>query len=146
MQWTAFSVSRRGATIFPFKKLLSYPHEVEWTPFQTHHSTENLVAPGIEPGACRSVAMNSNHQTTEAFIAHKHRMYIYFTDISNILTNMLIKLIKCGLMPSKSISILLHYRWKNTNNVMSKAVSLFEDPWLKIHQGETSRNSHSVNG
>jgi hypothetical protein len=29
---------------------------------------------------------------------------------------------------------------------MSKAVSLFEDPWLKIHQGETSRNSHSVNG
>jgi hypothetical protein len=24
--------------------------EVKWTPFQTHYFTENLVAPGIEPG------------------------------------------------------------------------------------------------
>jgi hypothetical protein len=26
-------------------------HEAEWTPFQTHYFSENLVAPGIEPGA-----------------------------------------------------------------------------------------------
>jgi hypothetical protein len=26
-------------------------HEAEWTPFQTHYSLENLVAPGIEPGS-----------------------------------------------------------------------------------------------
>jgi hypothetical protein len=25
--------------------------EAEWTPFQTHYFSENLVAPGIEPGA-----------------------------------------------------------------------------------------------
>jgi hypothetical protein len=25
-------------------------HEAEWTPFQTHYCSENLVAPGIEPG------------------------------------------------------------------------------------------------
>jgi CBS-domain-containing membrane protein len=25
-------------------------HEAEWTPFQTQYVTENLVAPGIEPG------------------------------------------------------------------------------------------------
>jgi hypothetical protein len=27
------------------------PHEVEWTPFHIHYFSENLVAPGIEPGA-----------------------------------------------------------------------------------------------
>jgi hypothetical protein len=26
------------------------PHEAEWTPFQTYYFSENLVAPGIEPG------------------------------------------------------------------------------------------------
>jgi hypothetical protein len=36
-----------GAATFPFKQLLSYPHEAEWTPFQTHYFSENLVAPGI---------------------------------------------------------------------------------------------------
>jgi hypothetical protein len=30
--------------------LLNYPHEAEWTPFPTHYFSENLVAPGIEPG------------------------------------------------------------------------------------------------
>jgi hypothetical protein len=32
-----------------FKKLLIYAHEAEWTPFQTHCYSENVVAPGIEP-------------------------------------------------------------------------------------------------
>jgi hypothetical protein len=45
---------------------LSYPHEAEWTPFQTHYFSENLVAPGIEHGASESVARISDHQTTEA--------------------------------------------------------------------------------
>jgi hypothetical protein len=31
-------------------KLLSCTHEAEWTPFQTHYFSENLVAPGIESG------------------------------------------------------------------------------------------------
>jgi hypothetical protein len=26
-------------------------HEAEWTPVQTNYFSENLVAPGIEPGA-----------------------------------------------------------------------------------------------
>jgi hypothetical protein len=30
------------------KYLLSCTHEAEWTPFQTHYLSENLVAPGIE--------------------------------------------------------------------------------------------------
>jgi hypothetical protein len=42
-------------------KLLSYPHEAEWTPFQTHYFSENLIAPGIEPGSSGSVARNSDH-------------------------------------------------------------------------------------
>jgi hypothetical protein len=46
---------------FPFKFFLSYPHEAEWTPFQTHYFSENLVAPGIEPGTSGSVAWNSDH-------------------------------------------------------------------------------------
>jgi hypothetical protein len=33
---------------FSFKQLFIYPHEAEWTPFQTQCYAENLVAPGIE--------------------------------------------------------------------------------------------------
>jgi hypothetical protein len=36
-------------------------HEAEWTPFQTHYCSENLVAPRIEPGTSGSVTRNSNH-------------------------------------------------------------------------------------
>jgi hypothetical protein len=40
---------------------LSCTHEAEWTPFQTHYFSENLVAPGIEPGTSGYVARNSDH-------------------------------------------------------------------------------------
>jgi hypothetical protein len=36
-------------------------HETEWAPFQNHYYSENLVAPGIEPGTSLSVARNSDH-------------------------------------------------------------------------------------
>jgi hypothetical protein len=32
------------------KYLLSCTHKAEWTPFQTHYYSENLVEQGIEPG------------------------------------------------------------------------------------------------
>jgi hypothetical protein len=32
-----------------------------WTPFQTHCYSENLVAPGIEPGTSGLSARNSDH-------------------------------------------------------------------------------------
>jgi hypothetical protein len=51
---------------FSFKHLLSCPHEAEWTPFEIRCFSENLVAPGIEPGTSGHVARNSDHQTTEA--------------------------------------------------------------------------------
>jgi hypothetical protein len=35
---------------FSIKELLSCTHEAEWALFQTHHFSENLVVPGIEPG------------------------------------------------------------------------------------------------
>jgi hypothetical protein len=34
---------------FSFKYLLSCTHEAEWTPFQPHYLSQNLVASGIEP-------------------------------------------------------------------------------------------------
>jgi hypothetical protein len=40
----------RGRYFF-FQVLLKCTHEAEWTPFQTHYFSENLVAPGIEPGS-----------------------------------------------------------------------------------------------
>jgi hypothetical protein len=46
---------------YPFKQIHSYPHEAEWTPFQTHYFSENLVAPGIEYGTSGSVARNADH-------------------------------------------------------------------------------------
>jgi hypothetical protein len=36
-------------------------HEAEWTSFETRYSSENLVAPGTEPGAFGSVARSSDH-------------------------------------------------------------------------------------
>jgi hypothetical protein len=47
--------------MFPLKQLINYPHEAEWTPFQTHYFSENLGAPGFEPVAYGSVARNSDH-------------------------------------------------------------------------------------
>jgi hypothetical protein len=38
----------------------------EWTPFQTHCCAENLVAPGIEPGASGLAVRKSDHWTAEA--------------------------------------------------------------------------------
>jgi hypothetical protein len=39
-----------------FKRLLICSHEAEWTPFQTHCYSENLVEPGMEPGTSVSAA------------------------------------------------------------------------------------------
>jgi hypothetical protein len=36
-------------------------NEAEWTPFQTHYFSENLVAPEIKPGTSGSVGRNSDH-------------------------------------------------------------------------------------
>jgi hypothetical protein len=44
-----------------FFQPLSYHHEAELTPFQTHYFSENLVASGIEPDTPGSVARNSGH-------------------------------------------------------------------------------------
>jgi hypothetical protein len=46
--------------ISDFLDPLSYTHEAKGTPFQTHYFSENLVAPGIEPGTCGTVARNSD--------------------------------------------------------------------------------------
>jgi hypothetical protein len=35
---------------FSIKQLLSCTHKAEWTPFQTHCFSENLVAQGSNPG------------------------------------------------------------------------------------------------
>jgi hypothetical protein len=40
--------STRAAT-FSSKQLLRCTHEAEWTLFQTHYFSENLVTPKIEP-------------------------------------------------------------------------------------------------
>jgi hypothetical protein len=38
-----------GAVNFSSKQPLNCTHEAEWTPFQTHYFSENMVALGIEP-------------------------------------------------------------------------------------------------
>jgi hypothetical protein len=65
-QWIPTAVNlvffpRPGAATFPFEYLLSYPHEAEWTPFQTQYFSENLAGPGIEPETSGYVARNSDH-------------------------------------------------------------------------------------
>jgi hypothetical protein len=46
---------------FSIKQLLSCTHESEWTPFQTHYFSENLVVPGIEPATSGFIARKSGH-------------------------------------------------------------------------------------
>jgi hypothetical protein len=45
-----FSFYRPEPLLLSSKQLLICTHEAEWTPFQTHYLSQNLVAPGIEPG------------------------------------------------------------------------------------------------
>jgi hypothetical protein len=45
-----FSDFYTEAATFCFKQLLNCNHEAEWTLFQTHNFSENLVVPGIELG------------------------------------------------------------------------------------------------
>jgi hypothetical protein len=51
----------RPELLLSIKYLFSCTHEAEWTPLQTHCFSENLVAPGIEPG---SLNLQSRTQTT----------------------------------------------------------------------------------
>jgi hypothetical protein len=46
-----FSAFYIGASTFSFKQLLNCTYEAEFTPLQTHFFSENLVAPGTEPGS-----------------------------------------------------------------------------------------------
>jgi hypothetical protein len=45
---------------FFFQVVPQFAHEAQWTPLHTHYTSENLVAPGIQPGPL-SVARNSGH-------------------------------------------------------------------------------------
>jgi hypothetical protein len=45
-----FGFLDRSRPRFSLKQLLNCTYEAEWTPFQTHYVSENLVPPGIEPG------------------------------------------------------------------------------------------------
>jgi hypothetical protein len=49
------------ASTLSFKKILNYPHEVEWTLFQIRYFSDTLVVPGIEPETSGSAARNSDH-------------------------------------------------------------------------------------
>jgi hypothetical protein len=46
---------------FSFKQLLIYAHYANWTQFQTHCNSENVVALGNEPRTSGSAARNSDH-------------------------------------------------------------------------------------
>jgi hypothetical protein len=44
------SLSQRDGYLLPYSRISRLLNEAEWTPFQTHYFSENLVASGIEPG------------------------------------------------------------------------------------------------
>jgi hypothetical protein len=55
------SVFYTGAAIFLSSGSSFILTRAEWTPFQTHCYSENLVAPGIEPGTSGTAARKSDH-------------------------------------------------------------------------------------
>jgi hypothetical protein len=62
-QWipTAVNMGFQDRSRYLSIQVAPQPHEAEWTPFQTHYFSENLVAQGIEPGPSGSVARHSDH-------------------------------------------------------------------------------------
>jgi hypothetical protein len=48
----------RSRCFFFIQYLLSFTHEAEWTPLQTHYFLEKLIAAGIGPGTSGPVARN----------------------------------------------------------------------------------------
>jgi hypothetical protein len=55
------SVFKTGAATFLSSSFSFILTRAEWTPFQTHCYSENLVAPKIELGTSGLVARNSAH-------------------------------------------------------------------------------------
>jgi hypothetical protein len=49
------------STADPYGRILDCTHEAEWTPFQTHYFSENVVALGIETETSGLVARNFDH-------------------------------------------------------------------------------------
>jgi hypothetical protein len=74
-----------GVVSFPFKQLLNCTHEAEWTPFQTHYFSENLIAPGIEPGTSGSVARNCQLITRRFVISEASINSILYTPVINLI-------------------------------------------------------------
>jgi hypothetical protein len=60
------SVFWTGAATFLSSSSSFIITRAEWTPFQTHCYSENVVALGIEHGTSGSAARKSYHKTTEA--------------------------------------------------------------------------------
>jgi hypothetical protein len=53
-----------------------YPHETEWTLFQTQNFSENQVASGTEPGTSVSAGRKCYHKTTEAVCKHGYPLVL----------------------------------------------------------------------
>jgi hypothetical protein len=70
------SVFYTGAATFLSSSSSFILATAEWTLFQTHCYSENLAAPGIEPGTSRLAARNSDYQTTGA-VATFHSIGFY---------------------------------------------------------------------
>jgi hypothetical protein len=69
---------------FPIKYPLSCTHEAEWTPFQTHCFSENLVVLGIEPGPpdAGSRSSSSSQVCWVMFIINTHVAMLLATGVS----------------------------------------------------------------
>jgi hypothetical protein len=66
------SVFQIGDATFSFKQLLTYPQEAEWTGLQTHHFSENLVAPGIEPRTLGALTTRPQRRSIKLNSVHNH--------------------------------------------------------------------------
>jgi hypothetical protein len=85
---TAVNLAFPDRSRFSLKYLLNYSHEAKWTPFQTHYFSENLVVPGIKPGASRFVGRNSEHWTSKAVL---NKIISFYLRVGVILDRKVIK-------------------------------------------------------
>jgi hypothetical protein len=77
----------RGRYFF-FKVAFSCTYEAEWTPFQTHYFSENVVGPGIEPVrldlyvASQSVSIVRSRTKATEFVRFYHEIIHIFLNVA----------------------------------------------------------------
>jgi hypothetical protein len=102
------SVFSTGAATFLSSSFSFILTRAEWTLLQNHCYSENLVAPGIEPGTSWLAVRNSHHQTTRPTCVRRLLVTASVVPSSPILVTLMEEALS-----SSETSVLTRVTWRN---------------------------------